>query len=336
MKTLILSHFKPYPPNHGAAKRIWNLALEKIKKGEEVIILHNCLNGPNKRSKKIIDGITIKQVPFLFKLMRKKHFLFQNHINLIIELLKNKDVDQIQLEFPYLLPTAILGKKILNAKLIYDAHGVEYEWQKELYNRSFPILIFIKIIEKLALKFSDQVLCCSERDKEELKRIYKTSTQKIKVEDNKINIKELKESGSYEFKKKSVLFVGSQLHPANKEAIEKIFFEILPKVKKKIKDFQFVFIGKNPPTWLKGPNILVIPEVYNGNIFPYIKGADICIAPIFKGSGTRIKILEYMACKKPIITTKKGIEGIKERENVYIEDTLKDFSKRIIELLKKT
>lgn len=51
MKTLILSHFKPYPPNHGVARRIWNLALDKIKKDEKTVIVHNVLNGSNKRVK---------------------------------------------------------------------------------------------------------------------------------------------------------------------------------------------------------------------------------------------------------------------------------------------
>lgn len=332
MKTLILSHFKPYPPNHGAARRTWNIALNKAKKGEKVIIIHNALNGPNKRMKKRTEGITVLQAPLPLKIMRKKHFFFQNNPYMLLELIKNRDADKIQFEFPYLLPIAIFAK-LFKKELIYDAHGIEYEWQKELYNRNKLWLGITKIIEKTALKLADETICCSERDKQKLQEIYKINPKKIKVIENTADSKAARKAKPYKFKKKTVLFIGSQLHPANKEAIEKIYYEIMPRILEKRKDIQFCFIGKNPPKWLKGPNVLVIPEIYDGNVFPYIKGADICIAPIYKGSGTKIKILEYLACNKPVITTKKGIEGIKTRKKIIIENSIEGFVKNITNIL---
>lgn len=332
MKTLILAHFKPYPPNHGAARRIWNIALNKVKKGEKVTIVHNSLNGPNKMVKTHIKGVTIIQTPLPLKIMRKKHFFFQNNPYMIIELIRNRNIDEVQIEFPYLLPTALFAK-LFKKKIVYDAHGIEYEWQKELYNRNKLLLWITKLIEKTMLKISDKIICCSERDKQKLQELYEISSRKLNVIESTVNKEKIKKARPYKFDKKTVLFIGSQMHPANKEAIEKIFYEIMPKVIEERKDIQFCFIGKNPPKWLKGPNVLVIPEIYDGNVFPYIKGADLCIAPVYKGSGTRIKILEYLACDKQIIATKKGIEGIKERKNIVIEDSIDEFSKKIIRLI---
>lgn len=332
MKTIILSHFKPYPPNHGAARRTWNIALNKAKKGEEVVIVHNSLNGPNTRAIKRIKGITVIQVPLPLGIMRKKHFLFQNNPYMILELIKNRDADIIQFEFPYLLPIALFAK-LFKKKVIYSTHGIEYEWQKDLYNRNWFWLWTTKLLEKSALKIADETICCSDRDKRKLQELYKIKSKKIRVVESTVDLESVRKAKPYKFRKKTVLFIGSQLHPANKEAIEKIYHEIIPRVLEKRNDIQFCFIGKNPPKWLKGPNILVIPEIYDGNVFPYIKGADVCIAPIFKGSGVRIKILEYLACNKPIITTRKGIEGIKERKNVIIEDSIKKFSKNIIKII---
>jgi len=59
----------------------------------------------------------------------------------------------------------------------------------------------------------------------------------------------------------------------------------------------------------------------------------VCIAPIFKGSGVRIKILEYLACNKQVITTRKGIEGIKERKNLTIANSIEEFSKNILKII---
>lgn len=332
VKTLILSHFKPYPPNHGAARRIWNMALEKSKNGEKVIIVHNALNGPNKRIKECIEGITVIQVPLVLKVMRKRHFFFQNNPYMLAELIKNRDTDKVQFEFPYLLFIAMFAK-LFKKKLIYSAHGIEYEWQKDIYNRNKFWLWVTRLIEKTALKLSDETICLSDRDKQKLQEMYKINPKKIKVVEHKVDLKDVRKAKPYNFKKKTVLFIGSQLHPANKEAIEKIYYKIMPKILEKRKGIQFCFIGKNPPEWLKGPNILVIPEVYDGNVFPYIKGADICIAPVYKGSGTRIKMLEYLACNKPVITTKKGIEGIKTKKNVIIKGSVEEFFQKICELI---
>lgn len=332
MKTLILSHFKPYPPNHGAARRIWDIASNKAKKGEKAIIVHNALNGPNKRVKKDIKGITVVQAPLPLKAMRRKHFFFQNNPYMLLELIKNRDADRIQFEFPYLLPIAIFAK-LFKKKIVYSAHGIEYEWQKELYNRNKLWLWITKLIEKAALKLADETICLSERDKQKLQELYKINPKKIKVIEHRVDLEAVRKAKPYKFKKKTVLFIGSQLHPANKEAIEKIYYKIMPKVLEKRKDIQFCFIGKNPPKWLKGSNVLIIPEVHEENLFSYIKGANICIAPIFKGSGIRIKILEYLACNKPVITTKKGIEGIKKRKNVFIKNSIDAFSKGICQMI---
>ena len=58
--------------------------------------------------------------------------------------------------------------------------------------------------------------------------------------------------------------------------------------------------------------------------------------PLFSGSGIRIKILEGMASGIPIISTKKGAQGIPytHRKNIFIADHPNDFYKAICLLLK--
>lgn len=334
MKTLILSNSNLHSQDYGSARRIWNLALNKAQNGEKIIIIHNALNGPNKRTKKHIEGITVTQVPLPLKIMRKKHFFFQNNPYMILELIRNRDADQIQFESPYLLPTAIFAI-VIKKKLVYDAHGIEVKWQKELYNRNWLWLKIIKLIEYFSLKFADKVICCSETDAKNLNRMYSVPRRKIEIIENSVDLEMAKKTKPYRFKKKTVLFIGSQLHPANKEAIEKIYYEIIPKVLEKRSDVQFCFIGENPPKYLKGKNILVIPEVHDKKIFPYIKGADLCIAPVLKGAA-RTSIREYLACEKIVITTPKQIEGLNIKgKKVIIKKGINNFPKDIIKNIGK-
>jgi len=47
--------------------------------------------------------------------------------------------------------------------------------------------------------------------------------------------------------------------------------------------------------------------------YPFINASDICLAPLAVGGGTRIKIANYLACGKPVVSTPMGCEGIPAR-----------------------
>jgi glycosyltransferase involved in cell wall biosynthesis len=60
--------------------------------------------------------------------------------------------------------------------------------------------------------------------------------------------------------------------------------------------------------------------------------ADICVAPVKRGGGVKLKMLEYMMSGKPIIATKKAVEGIDDV--VYLNaESEEEFAKRIIDVL---
>jgi glycosyltransferase involved in cell wall biosynthesis len=46
------------------------------------------------------------------------------------------------------------------------------------------------------------------------------------------------------------------------------------------------------------------------DIIAHIKASDLVISPVTSGSGTRMKILESIACGKPVISTAFGAEGL--------------------------
>ena len=58
-----------------------------------------------------------------------------------------------------------------------------------------------------------------------------------------------------------------------------------------------------------------------------LRSSDIAIVPLASGSGTRLKILEYFAAGLPVVTTRKGIEGIDamNQEHALIVNTTEEF-----------
>ena len=118
----------------------------------------------------------------------------------------------------------------------------------------------------------------------------------------------------------------------NSDAVQLICTKIAPKLDDKIR---FIIIGKEPPTIRKPKNVDFLG--YVDDVKRYIRKSDICIAPLRYGSGTRLKILEYMALGKPVISTSKGAEGLEyiNSVNMIIEDNIDSFPERILELIEK-
>jgi glycosyltransferase involved in cell wall biosynthesis len=100
----------------------------------------------------------------------------------------------------------------------------------------------------------------------------------------------------------------------------------------------FYIIGPGCPQWLKNyskkdHSIKILGFV--NDVREYIKESDICIAPLTMGSGTRLKILEYQAMAKPVVSTQVGAEGIDVTNNVniLIADSWNEFANKVCELL---
>lgn len=74
------------------------------------------------------------------------------------------------------------------------------------------------------------------------------------------------------------------------------------------------------------------------DVRPFISNSDVCIVPLRIGGGTRLKILEYFAMEKPVISTSIGAEGIDaiDGKHLIIEDDISKFPDRINELLNDT
>lgn len=77
-------------------------------------------------------------------------------------------------------------------------------------------------------------------------------------------------------------------------------------------------------------NVEVVGEVEDMN--RYISHARAAIVPLFQASGSRVKILEAMALKTPVISTSRGAEGIEHEGAVIIANSPGDFKKEILKI----
>ncbi|MHA1300708.1 MAG: glycosyltransferase [Candidatus Helarchaeota archaeon] len=285
-------------------------------------------------------------IPYYISRLFNFHELFyppqmKNHLLSVLD-----ESDGIQIESIRL--ASLVRKKI--HEVILDLNDVEWELL-EMYLNSIDRFSFRKIFfywwwfigkkyEKKILKKVAHVIVCSNRDKEKIIKEIPEIESKISVIPNCIDLNEYfyEDNEQTEFLKKKyqdkkvILFTGSGDYHPNIDAIKFINNKIAPNF---INTSVFLIVGKNPPKLInKKPNVFLIGFVKS--VLPYLQIADVCIAPIKFGSGTRLKILEYMAMRKPVISTAKGAEGIEyvNNENIIIEDNENSFIDKIKFLLR--
>lgn len=75
---------------------------------------------------------------------------------------------------------------------------------------------------------------------------------------------------------------------------------------------------------------------YLDDIRPLVAGSWLAIAPIRRGGGTRLKILESMALRTPVVGTSKGVEGLGLVDgcDALIADDPQAFAQRVIQVLR--
>jgi glycosyltransferase involved in cell wall biosynthesis len=257
----------------------------------------------------------------------------------LTRLIRKMNIDILQIEGPLSIFQAKL-MHILNGKLkvVYDAHNVESLATR--FSSSVPWMWpFVTLLEKEASKHSNAVFCVSELDKVRMCSSYFLPPSKIFIVPNGIYKSRFRLDSKERIKRrlgihtdaKIVFFHGSLGWKPNLEAAQTIIESIAPRFRSGNQKLIFLIAGPYPSERLLAKakqvsNVKVLG--YVPNIEEYICAADLCIAPLNTGSGTKIKILEYFAAGKPVVATSKAIEGmnVRDGEEAWIcKDTDEEF-----------
>ncbi len=110
-----------------------------------------------------------------------------------------------------------------------------------------------------------------------------------------------------------ILFLGSLDWRPNLDAVTVLLNEIFPQVRAVHPSARLSLVGRNPPHWL-GQQIQGRPGVsLHGNVKdvrPYLARCGMLAVPLRIGGGSRLKILEALACETPVVSTRIGAEGL--------------------------
>jgi glycosyltransferase involved in cell wall biosynthesis len=131
-------------------------------------------------------------------------------------------------------------------------------------------------------------------------------------------------------------FLASFGHQPNVDAVLYFAEAVLPLVRKRLPLAEFVVAGKNPPlSLLDGKDSGITCFGFVDDVPAFYGSVDVVVAPIRYGGGIKIKVLEAMACGKPVVTTSVGAEGIAEPDDgdLIIADDPSAFAEAVVALL---
>jgi glycosyltransferase involved in cell wall biosynthesis len=107
-----------------------------------------------------------------------------------------------------------------------------------------------------------------------------------------------------------------------------------PLVQAQIPDVHLSITGDHANLALPPANNVTLTGFVD-DIRSWVASSCLSLAPIFMGGGTRLKILEAMALRTPVVATSKGAEGLDvvHGEHLLLADTPQEFADVIVRLL---
>ena len=112
----------------------------------------------------------------------------------------------------------------------------------------------------------------------------------------------------------NIVFTGAMDYYANVEGVTWFVESVWPGIRARMTDAQFWIVGSNPTKDVLAlasmPGVTVTGRV--ADIRPYVKFADVAVAPLRLARGIQNKVLEALAMNVPVVAAPQALQGLDE------------------------
>lgn len=360
-RLLIISAISPFPKTSGGAVRIYN-TIKYLSEQFELYFVFFIPQGSNLNEEDIsFLKEKTKFFTYFYQKPQKNYFSFIDEFQpywfsdwsndeleiFLPKIIKKFNIKNVQTEFTQLLYlNQFIPKNVNKIFVAHDISTVSF-WRRlfEVKNPLNYISHFLRWVEiffyeKYYLPKFDVIISMSEDDKRKLLKNYNVRNVIVKANGlEQINFLRKRSGDGI-----NLGYIGSFNHPPNRTAIIYFINKIAPVLEKNRIKYRYFIAGDNNQEDIKEiisrsdlknkKNIINLGKVKE--VKDFYKNIDVLIAPIFSGSGTRIKILESLSFGISVITTSIGAEGININSQYLSVATGKnEFIKEIIKFSKK-
>jgi glycosyltransferase involved in cell wall biosynthesis len=214
-------------------------------------------------------------------------------------------------------------------QVIFDAHNVESTLRAELADALVPAQTSLRKkiktallnrrmgqAERRAVETADLVWACSAEDARQLETIGGPRVR-VSVVPNGVDVDAYagnKEPGvDWSRIPITLLFPGAFSYYPNESAALRLIEEVLPALRARGHEAHVVLLGRDPTEKMRAASRRDASIQITGSVpsvMPYLARPCVITLPITLGGGTRFKILEAFAASRPVVSTRKGAEGI--------------------------
>ena len=179
-----------------------------------------------------------------------------------------------------------------------------------------------------------RLVAVSEPDRRELERL--PGAPPVEVVPNGVASDELRALPP-SVEPATLLFTGTLSHPPNSAGIRWLADEVWPRILSALPEAKLLVVGRDPPEGVLGLGARQGIEVVGPvpEMAPYFARASAVVVPLLSGGGTRLKILEALACERAVVSTRVGCEGLdlEDGKELLMADGAERFAAAVLRVL---
>jgi glycosyltransferase involved in cell wall biosynthesis len=304
LKLLITTPHFLWPNSAGAARRTLGIAHALAGQGHNVELLTPDRQAPTPA----FAGLTHQSYRGLGPV---GHFFNPFFRRALHSALRRKP-ELVIAEFPYQAPALTTLSARFNIPMVYDAHNCEADRFSQVRGKVLGALVAQR--EARIAELSQGILCVSESDRAMIRSRYgRASLLLPNGVDTGVftpapaDARLLAELGLQG--KRVALYFGSFDYLPNRNALSRLLTLDWPQRQQGLPDTHLLVVGRQSRELTPQRNgVLATGEV--ADITAYIRLANIVLAPLEEGGGTRLKIIEALACGQTVLSTRFGAMGL--------------------------
>lgn len=210
-------------------------------------------------------------------------------------------------------------------KLIYDAHNCEYVVKQQILGDTRAgrdLVCEVRELEGNLCREADLIFVCSDEDATQFVERYGVSREKMVLVPNGVDVKDIQPATSEQRQQARrdlalpehhpiLIFIGSGYGP-NTEAVTFLVKDVAPRLSQctiaiagSVKESYAASHGPEPPA-----NVRFLGVIDVSQRRALYQAADLAVNPMFSGSGTSLKMLDYFAAGLPVVSTPAGARGL--------------------------
>lgn len=360
IRVLLLTKKVPFPLRDGESVAINNMVLGLKEQGITVDLLtfntvkhYTDINqypshlGLYGSVESVALDNQVKVIPAFTNLLGSKsyhieRFESEEYAQVLRQLLSDNTYDIVQLESIFLGPYISTIREYSDARVVLRTHNVEAViWKRLSIDAALPKRQYLSIqaarlesYESMVINEVDRVLPMSEADASVLRKMG------MNVEHTTIPISLDISNYTHKIEDKrphSICFIGSLDWRPNTQGLMWFVEHVWPLIRRHSPNISFHVAGRNASAKLESTLVQAGVDFCGEvpNAIDFIAQHDAMVVPLLSGSGQRVKILESLAIRIPVVATTIGAEGIavEDKSSIILADDPDLFARQVCELL---